>query len=63
MAKVYFHYSNSEGVCVDQRGTAVGNLTDFTGHFNSVDSNTIDILGDFGKACREEFQSLHTQRF
>ena len=28
-----------------------------------VDSNTIDILGDFGKACREEFQSLHTQRF
>jgi hypothetical protein len=28
-----------------------------------VDSNTIDILGDFGKACREEFQSLHTQPF
>jgi hypothetical protein len=28
-----------------------------------VDSNTIDILGDFGKACREEFQWLHTQRF
>ncbi len=26
MARVYFHYSNSDGVCVDQRGTAVGNL-------------------------------------
>jgi hypothetical protein len=28
-----------------------------------VDSNTIDILGDFSKACREEFESLHTKRF
>src|SRR5438128_645647 len=26
MARFYFHYSNSEGVCIDQRGTAVGNL-------------------------------------
>ena len=26
-----------------------------------VDSNTIDILGDFGKACREEFQSLRVE--
>ena len=32
MAKVYFHYSNSEGVCVDQRGTAVGNLTEVRDH-------------------------------
>jgi hypothetical protein len=28
-----------------------------------VDSNTIDILGDFSKACREEFESLHTKQF
>ena len=28
-----------------------------------VDSNTIDILGDFSKACREEFESLHTKKF
>jgi hypothetical protein len=28
-----------------------------------IDSNTIDILGDFSKACREEFESLHTKRF
>ena len=32
MAKVYFHYSNSEGVCVDQRGTAVGNLSEVRDH-------------------------------
>jgi hypothetical protein len=23
-----------------------------------INKNTIDILGDFGEACREEFQSL-----
>jgi hypothetical protein len=23
-----------------------------------INKNTIDILGDFGKACREEFRSL-----
>jgi len=28
-----------------------------------IDSNTIDILGDFSKACREEFESLHTKKF
>ena len=28
-----------------------------------VDSNTIDIFGDFSKACREEFESLHTKKF
>ena len=28
MARVYFHYSNSDVVCVDQRGTAVGNLAE-----------------------------------
>ena len=32
MTKVYFHYSNSDGVCVDQRGTAVGNLSDVRDH-------------------------------
>ena len=25
-----------------------------------VNKNAIDILGDFGQACREEFRSLHT---
>jgi hypothetical protein len=28
-----------------------------------IDSNTIDILGDFSKACREEFESLHDKKF
>jgi len=28
-----------------------------------VDSNAIDILGDFSKACREEFESLGPQQF
>ena len=28
-----------------------------------VDSNTIDILGDFSKACREEFELLHNKKF
>jgi hypothetical protein len=32
MAKVYFHYSSSDGVCVDQRGTAVGNLAELRDH-------------------------------
>ena len=28
-----------------------------------ADSNTIDILGDFSKACREEFELLRSQQF
>ena len=32
MARVYFHYSNSEGVCVDQRGRAVGNFSELREH-------------------------------
>ena len=36
MSKVYFHYSNSEGMCVDQRGTAVGNLTEVCDHASRV---------------------------
>jgi hypothetical protein len=28
-----------------------------------VDGNAIDILGDFSKACREEFESLGPQQF
>jgi hypothetical protein len=28
-----------------------------------IDSNTIDIFGDFSKACREEFESLHAKKF
>jgi hypothetical protein len=36
MTRVYFHYSNSEGVCVDQRGTAAGNLTEVREHATRV---------------------------
>ena len=32
MARVYFHYSNSDGICVDQRGTAVGNFSELCDH-------------------------------
>jgi hypothetical protein len=32
MTQLYFHYSNSEGVMVDQRGTAVGNLAEARDH-------------------------------
>jgi hypothetical protein len=32
MARVCFHYSNSEGVCVDQRGTAIGTLAEARNH-------------------------------
>ena len=32
MARVYFHYSNSEGVSIDQHGTAVGNLAEVRDH-------------------------------
>ena len=28
MTRVYFHYSSPEGVCIDQHGTAVGNLAE-----------------------------------
>jgi hypothetical protein len=28
MAKVYFHYSSSDGVCFDQRGTPFGNMSE-----------------------------------
>ena len=36
MARVYFHYSNSEGVCVDNRGTAIGSLTEVRDHATRV---------------------------
>jgi hypothetical protein len=36
MARVYFHYSNSEGVCVDSRGTAIGSLTEVRDHATRV---------------------------
>ena len=32
MAKVYFHYSSSDGVCFDQRGTALGNFAEVRDH-------------------------------
>jgi len=32
MTQLYFHYSNSEGVMVDQRGTSVGNLAEARDH-------------------------------
>ncbi|WKA25832.1 DUF6894 family protein [Bradyrhizobium roseum] len=41
MAKVYFHYSNSDGVCVDQRGTAVGSLSELRDHAARVVTSLI----------------------
>ena len=32
MTRVYFNYSNSDGLCVDQRGTAVGNFSELCDH-------------------------------
>jgi hypothetical protein len=45
MARVYFHYSNSEGVCVDQRGTAIGNLAEAHEHANRVVHSLINAHG------------------
>ena len=45
MARVYFHYSNSEGVCVDQRGTAVGNLAELCDHAARVVQSLITTQG------------------
>ena len=45
MARVYFHYSNSEGVCVDQRGTAVGNLAEVRDHAARVVQSLITVQG------------------
>lgn len=36
MAHVYFHCSNSEGVRIDQRGTAVGNFAEVRAHATRV---------------------------
>ena len=32
MARVYFHCSNSEGACIDQRGAAVDNFAEVRAH-------------------------------
>ena len=45
MARVYFHYSNSEGVCVDPRGTAVGNLAEVRDHATRVVQSLIAAQG------------------
>ena len=45
MARVYFHYSNSESVCIDQRGTAVGNLTEVREHAARVVHSLITAQG------------------
>jgi len=45
MARVYFHYSNSEGVCVDQRGTAIGNLAEAREHAARVVHSLINAHG------------------
>jgi hypothetical protein len=45
MARVDFHYSNSEGVCVDQRGTAAGNLTEVREHAVRVVHSLITAQG------------------
>jgi hypothetical protein len=41
MSKVYFHYSSSDGVCVDQRGTALASLTDVRDHAARVVTSLI----------------------
>jgi hypothetical protein len=41
MTRVYFHYSNSDGVCVDQRGKALGNLTEVRDHAARVVTSLI----------------------
>ena len=45
MAKVYFHYSSSDGVCIDQRGTAVGNLAEMRDHAARVVQSLITARG------------------
>ena len=45
MAIVYFHYSNSEGVCVDQHGAAAGNLTEVREHATRVVQSLIAVQG------------------
>ena len=45
MSKVYFHYSNSDGVCFDQRGTALGNLTEVRDHAARVVKSLIAGMG------------------
>ncbi|MBR1275016.1 DUF6894 family protein [Bradyrhizobium sp. AUGA SZCCT0283] len=45
MARVYFHYSNSEGVCVDHRGTAVGNMAEMRDHAARVVQSLIAAQG------------------
>jgi hypothetical protein len=41
MAKVYFHYSSADGLCVDQHGTAVGNLAELRDHAARVVTSLI----------------------
>jgi hypothetical protein len=45
VATVYFHYSNSEGVCVDQRGTAVGNFSEMRDHAARAVQSLIAVHG------------------
>ena len=45
MARFYFHYSNSEGVCIDQRGTAVGTLAEVRDHAARVVQSLITAQG------------------
>jgi hypothetical protein len=44
MARLYFHCSNSEGVLVDQRGTAMGNLVEAHAHAACVVRSLIATL-------------------
>ena len=45
MARVYFHYSNSDGICVHQRGTAVGNLAEVRDHAARAVLSLITVQG------------------
>ena len=44
MARLYFHCSNSEGVLVDQRGAAMGNLVEAHDHAACVVRSLIATL-------------------
>jgi hypothetical protein len=45
MARLYFHCCNSEGVRIDQRGAAVGNLADARDHAARVVQSLINAQG------------------
>ena len=45
MATVYFHYSTSEGVCFDRRGTAIINFSEMRAHAARAVQSLISVHG------------------